>query len=441
MPPSRAPSSDADAERAEELAGELSERERTWVTALNGINRASDQAITVLEQATARYPDDPDGWFLLGDALFHLAGQAREVEARAAFERALELAPGFGPAYTHLVDDALARGDTTGARVLVANFRDLQPEGVLLTALDDAVTEARAAGEQVVAEISPPDPASDTSDPLAPQRAQFQQLARTVGEVRDRAAQSLHPALSDRFGEAEGRREAAEAAASGQDYEPATSTLREARQLYEAIRRDNVTLQGIETARSSLETLRPDAQDPVLIAQASRAEQRANEAVAQGRYEDAVSELVQATDLLDRAAQLPEPVADRDEPEEDDGNEAPSRPQPPTSAEVTAQVLERLSGALEAEDLGRVRGVWTSISSEESQALEGLFSSVRDLSVTYTVSSIEERGSRLIATVQTNYSFIADQSGQPVSTDTGQVFEIQRSGSEWAIVASRSLGS
>ena len=439
MPPSRAPSSDPDSERAEQLAGELSERERSLVVGLNLINQASDQAITVLKQATTRYPDDPDGWFLLGDALFHQAGQAGEIDARTAFERAIELAPGFSPAYTHLVDGALASGDTTGARLMVDSFRDVRPEDAFLTSLDEAVAAARAAEVQV-AEASPTDSTPTVVDALAPQRAQFQRLAATVGDVRNRVAQSLHPALRDRFEEAEALWEAANASSSNQEYELAVSTLEGARREYETIQRDNDSLQRVETVRADLVRLRSAAQNPALIAQATQTEERANRAVTLGQYEDAISGLTEAADLLERAAQPREPPTEREESGQDDGPAAPSVAPPPTSAEVTDQVLETLKRAIEAEDLGRVRGVWTSISSQESQALEALFSSVRDLSVTYRVTDIEERGTRLIVTVQTNYSFVADQSGQPISSDTGQVFELQRSGSEWVIIASTSQG-
>jgi eukaryotic-like serine/threonine-protein kinase len=58
------------------------------------------EAVTEL---TARYPDDPEGWYLAGEARFHHGwmGRIRPREALEAFDRAIALDSAFSPAYVH----------------------------------------------------------------------------------------------------------------------------------------------------------------------------------------------------------------------------------------------------------------------------------------------------------------------------------------------------
>jgi serine/threonine-protein kinase len=61
----------------------------------------------LLQELTARYPDDAEMWYALGDAYFHggLGPTSVPVErTHAAFDRAIELDSAFAPAYLHLVD-------------------------------------------------------------------------------------------------------------------------------------------------------------------------------------------------------------------------------------------------------------------------------------------------------------------------------------------------
>jgi class 3 adenylate cyclase/TolB-like protein len=63
-------------------SGRLPERDRLLVQAYDELNRSSSGAIATLEHLTALYPDDVEGWFLLGDAYYHLGGGGRAPARR-----------------------------------------------------------------------------------------------------------------------------------------------------------------------------------------------------------------------------------------------------------------------------------------------------------------------------------------------------------------------
>lgn len=80
---------------------------------------ADGRAIEVfsdLEAFLRRYPDDPDGWYLLGEIGLHPQGATGITDERLeeAFYTAVELDPTFGPYYQHALEWASAKG--RGAR-------------------------------------------------------------------------------------------------------------------------------------------------------------------------------------------------------------------------------------------------------------------------------------------------------------------------------------
>src|SRR5207253_10859911 len=87
-----------------------------------------------LEEAARRYPEDPEVWYELGEARFHLGfvvGSTVE-ETMDAFTRAITLDPDFAPAYVHPLQLALDRNDTTAARRYIDGYLERTstvPEG------------------------------------------------------------------------------------------------------------------------------------------------------------------------------------------------------------------------------------------------------------------------------------------------------------------------
>ncbi|HEY7466550.1 MAG TPA: adenylate/guanylate cyclase domain-containing protein, partial [Dehalococcoidia bacterium] len=106
-------------------ADRLPERDRLLFD--SELGRSPSQAIKALQRFTTLYPDDVEGWFELGDISYHPHAPewsyVPQKDAMAAFRHAIELDPGFGPAYLHLLPDAFARDDTLEARRLLGGLR------------------------------------------------------------------------------------------------------------------------------------------------------------------------------------------------------------------------------------------------------------------------------------------------------------------------------
>ncbi|MGH9258523.1 MAG: tetratricopeptide repeat protein, partial [Acidimicrobiales bacterium] len=89
---------------------------------------------TTLNEATRRYPDDPEIWYALGDARFHF-GYAPAVGASKqatleAFDRAIALDSAFGPSYIHPVDLALNLGGAALAQRYIRPYLALDPKDI-----------------------------------------------------------------------------------------------------------------------------------------------------------------------------------------------------------------------------------------------------------------------------------------------------------------------
>ena len=69
------------------------------------------RALGALEEASQRYPDDPDVLYHLAEARVHYPAVGTPAQALEAFERAIALDPDFLPAYEHAVDVAFQVGE------------------------------------------------------------------------------------------------------------------------------------------------------------------------------------------------------------------------------------------------------------------------------------------------------------------------------------------
>lgn len=115
-------------------AADLPARERLLVEGLQASPHTVQ--ITTFQALTTQFPDYWPGWMEYGDRLFHVGAPVgyEFEEAIAAFERTVELNPGFTAAWEHLASAALWIGDTvTSARAIAAlerlDTRDFFIEG------------------------------------------------------------------------------------------------------------------------------------------------------------------------------------------------------------------------------------------------------------------------------------------------------------------------
>jgi len=117
--------------RAARFARRLPPREALLVRGYEQMTHGQTAAIGTLEQLTARYPDDAERWFQLGEAYFHLGGAALTPRDRfrQALRRGLELDPTFAPGYLHLIEDAFDRLDSAEVRRLLERIRAIDPSG------------------------------------------------------------------------------------------------------------------------------------------------------------------------------------------------------------------------------------------------------------------------------------------------------------------------
>jgi tetratricopeptide (TPR) repeat protein/TolB-like protein len=126
------------AERAARFADRLPEREALFVRGDSEFNQRNGSAIQTLERFTTRYPDEPEGWYALGEVYLHLGGQEAypHDKWRYAFRRALALDPDFGPPYIHLFMDAVVQRDSVGAEQLLSRYRQIDPASPSVRGID-----------------------------------------------------------------------------------------------------------------------------------------------------------------------------------------------------------------------------------------------------------------------------------------------------------------
>jgi tetratricopeptide (TPR) repeat protein len=147
-PPAALAAAEAGLRRADRLAPrwvQLLQAQRYYVLGYG------DSAIATYQSAVLDDRDDIDGWFGLGESLFHYAGfsDASPWDARPALERVAALDSVFAPIYNHLVDLAVYAGDRTAATAFLAR---LPPDHALRAAkvaevgvrFGDAAGRARA---------------------------------------------------------------------------------------------------------------------------------------------------------------------------------------------------------------------------------------------------------------------------------------------------------
>ncbi|MCH9014652.1 MAG: protein kinase [Gemmatimonadetes bacterium] len=109
---------------AERNANKLPARERLLVVAHRLTEDGNLAAIDSLRVYVARYPDDAEGWYELGDAQYHAryALALSEAELLQPFERALSLDPTLTPSLIHPAEIALVISDSARFESYVAQM-------------------------------------------------------------------------------------------------------------------------------------------------------------------------------------------------------------------------------------------------------------------------------------------------------------------------------
>jgi DNA-binding SARP family transcriptional activator/tetratricopeptide (TPR) repeat protein len=154
----------ASSRRAVLNAATLSPRAQLVVEAHDAWRRgAYDEAERLYRMLTTSHPDDVEGWYQLGEVLFHgnaLRGRSL-VESRLPFERALGLEPGHTGAMTHLARVAALEGrsaeaDSLTVRLMTVDstwYAHLAPLHAYLahdaTAMHDALTLLRRTNDEL----------------------------------------------------------------------------------------------------------------------------------------------------------------------------------------------------------------------------------------------------------------------------------------------------
>jgi serine/threonine-protein kinase len=86
-----------------------------------------------VNEAAARYPSDPEVWYVVGEARFHHGYGSifdmGEPEVRDAFNRSVALDSAFAPAYIHLVELGFTLDGSGGGRAAALQYLAHNPEG------------------------------------------------------------------------------------------------------------------------------------------------------------------------------------------------------------------------------------------------------------------------------------------------------------------------
>jgi serine/threonine-protein kinase len=115
--------------RALAFADRLPERQVLLVRIENSRDRP--ESLELARDAVARYPDDPEAWYLLGELYLHAGyGDPSWEQTDEAFSRAVALDPRFAPYRIHLIDLAFAIYDSTLVAKRLADFEQLAPGSV-----------------------------------------------------------------------------------------------------------------------------------------------------------------------------------------------------------------------------------------------------------------------------------------------------------------------
>jgi class 3 adenylate cyclase/tetratricopeptide (TPR) repeat protein len=154
-------------ERAARFADRLPDRDALLVRTELALQRGTLDGLELARLATRRYPDDPEAWYTLGEVIYHYNDMLdlKREESDGAFARALQLDPGFAPAWIHRSDLAFSvHDDSARARAFTDSLALLGPQSVY-------VARARMAWQLAYADSAGAEQAwavLDTTSTIAP---------------------------------------------------------------------------------------------------------------------------------------------------------------------------------------------------------------------------------------------------------------------------------
>jgi serine/threonine-protein kinase len=123
------------------FAGRLPERDRTLLLAYGLFERGKPSAADTLRRHLAEHPEDVEGWYLLGEVLFHTqAYTAADPDAiRAAFDSVLRRDSTLSPALLHPMELAIQSRDSSMYNTYANRFARVAGRG--MSAVDPAIRE------------------------------------------------------------------------------------------------------------------------------------------------------------------------------------------------------------------------------------------------------------------------------------------------------------
>jgi serine/threonine protein kinase len=255
----------------------------------------------------------------------------------------------------------------------------------------------------------PPLPPSERVDPLEPP---YRARLATVTSVRDSARASLHPGARDLLLLAEASWNQAIVDGGAERFQAAIAELDRAEPRFRSVMAASSSLREVDAQLATFGALRDAAWDQDLVAEAERLVDEAESAAADHRFEDAFRLIGEARSVFTDAARP------RTTPE----------PPPPTPDEIAADVLARLEGAIDAQDIARVRSVWPT----EVQRFQEIFARSRVVDVAFDIRGVQPNGGRVIVSVLQTY--VID--GYSESLD--QQFDLAQDASgSWIVIGNR----
>jgi class 3 adenylate cyclase/tetratricopeptide (TPR) repeat protein/TolB-like protein len=431
---------DSHMEQAVRYASGLPFREELLVRGYDRLSGGDHRrAIELLDSLTKLYPDEVEGWFLLGEAHYHL--DPTDGRFRGALEEALRLDPAFGPAYGHLLEDASARKDLAEYQRLASGFLALDPGSPLQMTLDNILQHGSVPFE--------PTPAGEASTPTDDRaRTEYASARRAADAARAVAADSGATSSLVSFARGDSLRVVAAAEASAGRYAAAVQRMEEAEMAYEHALSDRVLEVRIDSVLASVDALRRSTPlTPDQAAEVQGLSREATDAEAAGRYPDALRLARRVAALIRSAATSAAARADAQPATRTDAPPAQGPPpaavsQPSLSAstdQIAAQVVEELRRALESQDLGAIRAVWTSLTADQANVIQQGFPIMQDPRVTIETLGVSSSGERITVRVRMTYEFFNTTTRRDErSADTERTLELGQRNGRWVVVSNGS---